>query len=401
VREHRVIRSAGPGSRALSRGERELILLSAGTAARRSHARRSAVADLDEVRWSLLCDTLRARKLLPTLGPRIVKLAEGRADEQFEAAVGDALTAGRRQGAYLQMVAARMIEALFDSGIRCSALKGPLLSEVIYGDPGRRLSSDIDLLVPAERLQDAVAVVRGLGYAAPSDYVFPDGRPLLHFVLAHESGDLPPVELHWRVHWYERDFSRERLLPDPGEDRADWRPAHADELASLLLFYARDGFVDLRLAADIAAWWDVYGPSVAPGALDEVAASFPALGRALAVAATVAENVVGFPASRVQADSSRLGLRGGLAARLANPHPRTSQSQLYADMGLVDGLLAPDGDFRAFARRQLLPPREVLSEQARHAAKERTRSAIGHCVGALTRYGVTIARTVRGPALSR
>ncbi|HEX4482990.1 MAG TPA: nucleotidyltransferase family protein [Solirubrobacteraceae bacterium] len=363
--------------------------------------RRRGAADLDEVRWSLLCDTLRARRLLPTLGPRIVELAQGRAGEQFEAAVDDALTAGRHQGTYLQMVAIRMMQALFDSGIRCSALKGPLLSEAIYGDPGRRLSSDIDLLVPAERLQDAIAAVRRIGYAAPSDYVLPDGRPLLHFVLAHESGDLPPIELHWRVHWYERDFARERLLPDPGEDRADWRPACADELASLLLFYARDGFVDLRLAADIGAWWDVYGDSVSPGALDEIAASFPALARALAVAVTVAENVVGIPAARVWTSSSPVGLRGRLAARLANPHPRTSQSQLYADMGLVDGLLAPNGDFRAFARRQLLPPHEVLSEQAHHAAKERTRSAIGHCVGALTRYGVTIARTFRGPTLSR
>ena len=55
-----------------------------------------------------------------------------------------------------------------------------------------------------EQLQAAVEVVRGLGYGAPTDYVQECGLPLLHFVLVHERGELPPVELHWRVHWYER-----------------------------------------------------------------------------------------------------------------------------------------------------------------------------------------------------
>ena len=92
-------------------------------------------------------------------------------------------------------------------------MKGPLLAEAIYGDPGRRLSSDIDLLVAPEQLRSAVEVVRRLGYAAPTDYVQDSGLPLLHFGLVHERRELPPVELHWRVHWYERDFARERLLP--------------------------------------------------------------------------------------------------------------------------------------------------------------------------------------------
>ena len=77
---------------------------------------------------------------------------------------------------------------LADAGIRCTPLKGPLLGEAIYGDPGRRLSSDIDLLVAPEQLQAAVEVVRGLGYGAPTDHVGADGLPLLHFVLVHERG---------------------------------------------------------------------------------------------------------------------------------------------------------------------------------------------------------------------
>ena len=290
---------------------------------------------------------------------------------------------------------------LADAGVRSTALKGPLLGEAIYGDPGRRPSSDIDLLVSPEQLQTAVEVVRGLGYGAPTDHVYDCGLPLLHFVLVHERGELPPVELHWRVHWYERSFARERLLPPAVDPLGDWRPAPADELAALLLFYARDGFVGLRLASDLSAWWDVYGAELPPGALDELLRAYPAFARVIPVAVEVAERMVGLPATQLVGDMPKLGLRERMAVRLANPNPRSSSSQLYADMGLIDGLLMPRGDFGAFVRRQVLPPPDVLDQQAQHAARRRARSSLGRGAGVPARYGLTMARLMRAPETLR
>jgi hypothetical protein len=388
-------------SMADSHVERQLILLSAGTAARRRAMGERAGRLTAEVEWPRLAETLRLRRLLPALGPRIVELAEGRASEDFVVAVEQALQAGRRQGASLQLISLRAAAMLADAGIRSTALKGPLLAEAIYGDPGRRLSSDVDLLVPPEQLQGAVEVIRGLGYAAPADYVDDRGLPLLHFVLAHERGELPPVELHWRVHWYESSFAHERLLPPAVDSRGEWRPAPADELAALLLFYARDGFIDLRLAGDLSAWWDRYGAELAPGALAEPAAAYPALARVIAAAAKAAERIVGLPAERLLGDMPGPGLRERMAVRMANPNPRSSSSQLYADMGLVDGLLAPRGGFGAFVRRQLLPPPEVLDQQARHGARRRARSSPVRGAGVLARYGLRTARLVRAPETLR
>ncbi len=380
-----------------SQAERQLILLSAGTAARRRAMREQAGRLTVEVDWSRLAETLRSRKLLPTMGPRILDLAARRASDDFAAAVEQALEAGRRQGAFLQLISLRVVAMLADAGIRCAALKGPLMGEAIYGDPGRRLSSDIDLLVAPEQLQGAVEIVRGLGYEAPTDYVQKCGLPLLHFVLLHEREELPPVELHWRVHWYERSFARERLLPPAVDPLGEWRPAPVDELAALLLFYARDGFIDLRLATDLSAWWDVYGAELSPGALDELLGVYPALARVIPAAVEVAERMVGLPAAQIVGDAHKLGLRGRMAVRLANPNPHSSRSQLYADMGLIDGLLAPRGGFGAFVRRQLLPPREVLDQQAQHGARRGARSSLGRCAGVLARYGLTMTRLVRVP----
>jgi hypothetical protein len=383
---------------ALSRAERRIVLLSAGIASCRERLREDAGRAIEQVEWLRLAETLRLRRLLPTLGPRIVELAGSRTSEGFVEAVEQALTAGRRRGASLLLVSQRVTDTLAQAGIRSTPLKGPLLSEAIYGDLGRRLSGDLDLLVATEQLNSAVEVVRELGYAAPTDYVERSGLPLLHFVLVHEQHGLPPVELHWRVHCYEGDFARERLLPAPGQSPAGWRPAPADELIALLLFYARDGFVDLRLASDVSAWWDVRGRELQPGAVDQRLRTYPALARVVRAAVKVAERVVGLPAEQVIADVRAPGVRVRIATRLANPNPHSSQSQLYADIGLIDGLLAPPGGFRAFVRRQLLPPREVLAELDRRAPKRRARSSLRRSVGMLGRYGLTMTRLVLRPA---
>jgi hypothetical protein len=377
--------------------ERQLILLSAGTAARRQAMQTRAGCLLRDVDWSRLAQMLSMRKLLTILGPRILELAGDSTSDEFVEAVERAIEAGRRHGALLQMVTLRMVAMLSDAGIPSAPLKGPLLGERIYGHAGRRLSNDIDLLVAPERLREAVEVIRGLGYGASRDHVDSSGLPQLHYVLVDEQGSLPPVELHWRVHWYERLFACERLLPAVAGKSGEWLPAPADELAALLLFYARDGFVDLRGATDLGAWWDVYGEDVHPSALAELLRRYPDLARPILAAAGAAERLVGLPARQIVGDAHNPALRERVAVRLANPNPRSSQSQLYADIGLIDGLLSPPGGLGTFARRQLLPPRDVLDQHARHSGRARARSRLGRCVGVLGRYGVTLSRLARRP----
>lgn len=383
------MRSPGP--------EQRLILLSAGTAQRRHDTAAQIERLAATVDWSLLTELLRRRRLLPLLGPRLVELAADNGGDGFAADVTEALETFRRQGVFLQLIAERATSMLRGAGIRCSVLKGAALSEALYGDPGRRPSADVDLLVAREQLEDAVEVIRELGYGAPSDPVNELGLPRLHFALIHEHGQLPPVELHWRIHWYEERFASERLLAPSGEANDAWRPAPIDEFAALLLFYARDGFLDLRHATDLGAYWDAYGASFAPEALDAVSGSYPQLEPALLASATVAARTVGVPFDRLSRRGAKLSMRGRVAARLANPHPYASQPQLFADIGLIDGLLAPPGGFREFIRRQVFPPREVLDGHAQKAQRQHASSPLGHSVRVLGRYGLAMTRLLRAP----
>ena len=243
-----------------------------------------------------------------------------------------------------------------ERGIPVVPLKGPVLAEVLYDDVGARPSSDIDLLLPADKLSEAADVLVQLGWQPEPDLRPGSPLPLLHYVLTHPH--LPPIELHWRVHWYEDAFSQDALaraeMTDEGWSRLEGR----DELTALLLYFARDGFVGLRQAADIAAWWDRYGADCAR--LDDVILRYPALGPALTAAVTAAERSTGLPAASVLGSPPRHTPGTRLGCLLANPWASGEHTQIDAEASLVDGLLTPPRDVGAFVTRQVLPPAELL-----------------------------------------
>jgi hypothetical protein len=380
-----------------SHAERQIVLLSAGTASRREAMSRRAKKLCANLNWLQLADDLRLRRLLTTLGPRIVDLAEDLASDDFHAALTHEIEMARRQNMLLQFVSLQAMQELAQAGIPSAYLKGPLMSEAIYNDSGRRLSRDIDLLVDPDQLQAAVQVIRKLDYEAPADYVDPNGLPLLHFELIHQRMTYPPIELHWRIHWYERSFARERLLPPTTDQLGTWRPAPIDELTALLLFYSRDGFVGLRLATDISAWWDALGAQLQPGAFDPLFQTYPALAPVVRVALAVAEEVTGLPATYLIANQPKLSTRSRIAKRLVDPNPRASETQLNANMGLIDGLLAPPGDFRTFLRRQLFIPNAVLKARARQIPNWKPKYSWSYALRALIRYLRAIPQAISGP----
>jgi hypothetical protein len=77
----------------------------------------------------------------------------------------------------------------------------------------------------------------------------------------------------------------------------------------------------------------------------------------------------------------------------------SSRTHLFANIGLVDGLLMPHGGLGAFIRRQVMLPPEVVDELDRRAAKRRARSPLGRGVGVLGRYGLAATRLVRTPEM--
>jgi hypothetical protein len=367
-----------------SLGELDLIYLLAGSEQRRSTLRAlvaDAVARADQPR---LARDLAERRLLPLIGSRAVDAAPAAASEQFREAVASARAAARARGLAVEAVTRDVVGELADAGIRALALKGPLLATEAHGDAGLRETSDIDLLVAPGDLDAAAGVLRRRGYGDPADVRRANGLPDLHLEMQHLT--LPTVELHWRVYWYESVFS-ERLLAR-AEPRADGLlAARPDDLiASLLLFYARDGFHGVRLAADIASWWDRHGAALPQRFLESHVTAFPELESGLVAAATATERLTGTPALSWLGRPPAVTGRVATAARLADWAQSDDRDQMSANISLAGALLRPAGALPEFARREFLRPGDGPAAVAVHAAK------------VAARYGIALWR-VRGSRL--
>jgi hypothetical protein len=260
------------------------------------------------------------------------------------------LMGNRLRALHFGAVGRQVTESLEAKAIPALPLKGFALAEDVHDDPGLRLYGDIDLLIPKPALRAASDALRPLGYEPydrPGEEILPD----LHLEVVDSAGLQPMVELHWRIHWVEDAFATtmlERSTMHQGRRCAD----PVDQLAALLLFFARDGFVGLRLAADIAAWYDIHGQSVSRRGLDTLACGYPGLRSLWWTALTVAQGFVGVPAAELMTPL-RPATRRRLARRMSNPTSAGDGDQVAAEVTLVNLLLSPLTDLPAMVRRHV------------------------------------------------
>jgi len=310
------------------------------------------------VDYALLESELRRLKLLGLLGSRLVDAVPHVVPAAFTASVGEIVSAGRRDAAHMELLTWRLLQVLADAGITAMPLKGPLLAERLHGDPGLRLSHDIDLLVVPDELQLAVAALERVGCTRPRTG---DALPRLHHIFETPGGR--PVELHWRIHWYESTYATAML-------RRAWLrngvlvPSPADELLSLLLFHARDGMTGLRTPVDVAAWWTQNDPAGSAAPIGEILARHPRLTLPAAAAALAVEHVLGLPVPTAVSRRPPARRRVRAAARLADWSLARSPAESDASTKIIDGLMTDAAGLPAFLVRAGLPrlpgPRATL-----------------------------------------
>jgi hypothetical protein len=103
---------------------------------------------------------------------------------------------------FLASELSRIVNALEACGVPAYPFKGPALSVMLYGDPARRQSKDLDILVPKERVRKAIDCLASLGYSAKASLA--GARLTAHRRTEYElqffrrDGKLT-VELQWAV----------------------------------------------------------------------------------------------------------------------------------------------------------------------------------------------------------
>ena len=292
-------------------------------------------------------------------------------------------------GVITEFTALGVLDRLEAAGIRAMPLKGSILARQLYRDVAARTSVDIDILVAPEDLAGGVATVEGLGWRWAPDVSRAGRLPLLHETLVHPS--LPRIELHWRVHWYERRFAADALAraSQPTAD-APLEMQPLDGLIALMLFYARDGFAGLRFPADAAAWWDLkcaHSVGSAPG--DLVAELYPRLVAPVSVACSLLVGLVGIPLEPPRVAP----LRWRVAAGLATPFLEGGRLQAEANAGLIDLLLAPPSAAGDALRRVMRNAPAVGSQPAARASPP-WRAALSHVLRVARRWALALVPAI-------
>jgi hypothetical protein len=115
---------------------------------------------------------------------------------------------------FLASELSRILNALESCGIPAYPFKGPALSVMLHGDPARRQSKDLDILVPKEKVRKAIDCLDSLGYGAKTSLA--GARLAAHRRTEYElqffrrDGKLT-VELQWAVVPGFFGFDHERL----------------------------------------------------------------------------------------------------------------------------------------------------------------------------------------------
>ncbi len=138
------------------------------------------------------------------VGGAVAALADGSLSLPEESArtLRDAHAVGALRAALMRRELAIVAEPLAEAiGGAPIVLKGPAIADRFYEDPRLRTFADLDLLVPRERLADAVEALATLGYEERVELREGFGATHGHDIhVARELGrGRADVELHWRV----------------------------------------------------------------------------------------------------------------------------------------------------------------------------------------------------------
>ena len=105
----------------------------------------------------------------------------------------------RRRAAAMELGRDRVLAVLRAAGLEPVALKGAALQTTVYREPAERDLGDIDLLLPRDQIDRAVAALERQGFLVPGTEEAEAGYREHHFHVRVQRPDGFIVELHWEL----------------------------------------------------------------------------------------------------------------------------------------------------------------------------------------------------------
>ena len=153
--------------------------------------------------WRRLLELADRHRLYPALCEAVVRFAKALVPQPVLAEMQE----GRRRrfllNRYMETHLVELSKAFREAEVPLVAFKGPVLDRILYGEHNQRQYGDLDILVSEDRVADAAAILKSMGYSTEIDVP----EPLRFSVLRHggemlfcRPGSVAiEVDLHWRL----------------------------------------------------------------------------------------------------------------------------------------------------------------------------------------------------------
>ncbi|MDQ7007553.1 MAG: nucleotidyltransferase family protein [Acidobacteriota bacterium] len=200
--------------------------------------------------WTAPLELARDVDVLGLAARRVLDAAE--AGTPWRAELQAYLARLARHHGFFFIEAQRVSDALAARSIPAVVLKGVGLARTLYVKPEDRSFRDLDLLVPPEALDEALACAEGLGYSR----LRPELDALYrrhHFHLILEGPGRPRLELHWALARPDALYTVDPALLLESPDHGPGFPVPRPEAQALhcVLNLMRSGFTELKRLVDL------------------------------------------------------------------------------------------------------------------------------------------------------
>jgi len=171
-------------------------------AALRAALARVASAPAGDPGWDALAEAALRHGMSGLLYRRVVDLAYEAVPQAVLHAWRDRAVAAAQRSLRMQRQLLSVLDGLRQADVPALAYKGPALSQQLYGDPGLRHFTDLDLLVRPDDVATARDLVLGAGFAEKHDFeavpleLLQDAEQEIGF--SHPETGLQ-LDVHWRV----------------------------------------------------------------------------------------------------------------------------------------------------------------------------------------------------------
>lgn len=155
-------------------------------------------AELTPGEWALVLEQARRHEVAPLLYRRVRdRQLTPPAETLTSLHQASRLTAVRNLMLYHEL--SKVLPRFAEQGLPVVALKGLHLSELVYCDPSLRPMGDIDLLAPADKLQESYNLLLSMGYQAPPFANAAKEAHRHHHLPSLVKPNTAIIELHWNL----------------------------------------------------------------------------------------------------------------------------------------------------------------------------------------------------------